>query len=231
MSASHTNPDSSFHHQPVDSSASASTPASTTTSNLQPTSSHASHSHSAPSAAAADSSTPASTTSSSDPSVASNASNAGEKKQGVEGAPAASDVGDAGVSGEEGGAGEKGEGGYPPQLHAGKLGLGPSYNTGGGIADTLTAKGEILKGKLTHNPDLVQQGHDRQSGVLQEQYHQEQSAKDEDESPFTRPDDGATEGKKGGEGELPAKGTSESEVRESGHAASASAATAGSKEN
>ncbi|GAA5824496.1 hypothetical protein JCM11251_000448 [Rhodosporidiobolus azoricus] len=230
MTASHPNPDPSFHHKPHGDNVTTSS----TTSNVEtvPASTTAAHaveptpSRSAPSGAV-DSATPASTTSTADPSVAN--PDAKEKKAGVEGAPAA-EVSDAGVSGPEGGAGEQPEGGYPPQAHAGKLGLGPSYNQGGGLADTLAAKGEILKGKITHNPALVQQGHDRQSGVLQQQYQAEKQAEEEADSPFTRPDDGATEGNPQPNAGLGEKGTTAKDVAESGHAASASAGTASTKQ-
>ncbi|GAA6023376.1 hypothetical protein JCM10207_002524 [Rhodosporidiobolus poonsookiae] len=184
-----------------------SAPITSTTSNTSSTTPIApTHSHA--SGAGADSTTPASTTSSADPSAAASASNT----EGAEGV----------------GAGEP-EGGYPPQMHAGKAGLGPHYNAGGGISDKLKGAEEILKGKLTHNPSLVEQGHDRRSGALAQKERAYENEHDED-SPFARPDDGANQGKDAPGGALPAKETTESEVRESGHAASASAATAGTKE-
>ncbi|GAA6055785.1 hypothetical protein JCM3770_004800 [Rhodotorula araucariae] len=91
------------------------------------------------------------------------------------------------------------EGGYPEQTHAGKLGYGPHAPTGGGIADRLKAKEEIFKGKLKHDDALLQQGYDRESGLLAERrraYDAEQ-----DTGAFNKPaDDGkgaATAGDKG----------------------------------
>ncbi|GAA5989959.1 hypothetical protein JCM11641_002927 [Rhodosporidiobolus odoratus] len=141
----------------------ASTP-STTSHVVEPTQSHH-HSHTAPeprveptrSEPAGTSATPASTTSNADPSVASNASNAkGHENAGPTAADAPATAAkehatrgesDVGVSGPEGGAGEVGEGGYPPQLHAGKVGLGPHYNEGGGLGDKIKGVEEVIKGK------------------------------------------------------------------------------------
>ncbi|GAA6034561.1 hypothetical protein JCM8097_005396 [Rhodosporidiobolus ruineniae] len=234
MPTSHTNPDPSFHHQPTSGAAAVETTpvVSHTTTTAAPAPSHPVEpvarepSHpvsSGPNTTA----TPASTTSSADPSVASDQHKAGTAGPTAADKPAES-TGDVGVSGPEGGAGEKGEGGLPPQLHAGKTGLGPHYNGGSGLADSLKAKEEIIKGKLKHDPSLVQQGHDRQSGALAASYREQKAAEEEKESPFARPDDGAVEGQEKPPG---AKKTSAEEVRESGHAANASAATAGTKEN
>ncbi|TNY18598.1 Proteophosphoglycan ppg4 [Rhodotorula diobovata] len=112
------------------------------------------------------------------------------------------------------------EGGYPEQMHAGKLGMGPGAPSGGGIADRLKATEEKIKGKLTHNPELVQQGKERQAGILAEKRRQYDA--EHEQGAFTNPDDGEkptdAKGDKGAE-----------EVRESGHAASKDAATAGTK--
>ncbi|GAA5913344.1 hypothetical protein JCM5296_003139 [Sporobolomyces johnsonii] len=111
---------------------------------------------------------------------------------------------------------------YPPQLHAGKLGLGPHYNDGSGLPDQLKATGEIIKGKLTHNQALVDQGHARQSGEIAQRQRAEEFASDDSPFGHTRPDDGVKKG------EAPSNPTSD-EVRESGHEARNAAATSGTK--
>ncbi|GAA6064443.1 hypothetical protein JCM10212_000142 [Sporobolomyces blumeae] len=108
---------------------------------------------------------------------------------------------------------------YPPQMHAGKAGLGPHYNDGSGIADQIKAKSEILKGKLTHNPELVEQGHKRETGELAQIARQQQDAEAED--PFAKPDDGKAEPK--------SNDPKAEDVKEDGREAKASAATAGTK--
>ncbi|GAA5962423.1 hypothetical protein JCM3765_004289 [Sporobolomyces pararoseus] len=109
---------------------------------------------------------------------------------------------------------------YPPQMHAGKAGLGPHYNDGSGFADQVKAKGEILKGKLTHNPELVEQGHLRESGALAAQARKADLNNDND-SPFARPDDGESDKK-------PENPKAE-DVKETGHEARTAAATSGTK--
>ncbi|GAA5829027.1 hypothetical protein JCM3766R1_003909 [Sporobolomyces carnicolor] len=111
---------------------------------------------------------------------------------------------------------------YPPQMHAGKAGLGPHYNDGSGFADQVKAKGEILKGKLTHNPELVEQGHQRQSGQLAAQARQADINNDDD-SPFARADDGDAAKK-------PENPKAE-DVEDSGREAKTAAATSGTKSN
>ncbi|BGP17062.1 hypothetical protein JCM10213v2_005071 [Rhodosporidiobolus nylandii] len=250
----HPNPDPSFHHQPVNGSQSrvdvptpvsgvpagssvehassspvpsharttaasaspapATAPASTATpaaEGAHPTPAHHATHEPTPSSATA---TPASTTSDASASAAkTDSAAAGEERHGEEKVRPEAGEGESAA-----GAGEP-EGGYPPQLHAGKVGLGPHYKQGGGLADSLKGKEEVLKGKLKHDEGLIQQGHDRQSGVLAAK---QRAAEDED-SPFTRPDDGATQG-------APVKQTTAADVRDSGHAASASAGTASTKQ-
>ncbi|GAA5852223.1 hypothetical protein JCM9279_006938 [Rhodotorula babjevae] len=108
--------------------------------------------------------------------------------------------------------------------HAGKLGYGPQAPSGGGLPDRLKAMEEKIKGKLTHNPDLVQQGHERDTGELAEKRRQYDAS--HDDGAFSKPTDG--------EKPTPAAGAKDDkkvadDVRESGHAASADAATAGTK--
>ncbi|GAA5872946.1 hypothetical protein JCM16303_006887 [Sporobolomyces ruberrimus] len=109
---------------------------------------------------------------------------------------------------------------YPEQKHAGKAGYGPSYNDGHGFADTVKAKGEIIKGKLTHNPELVEQGHMRQSGALAEKARQNE-INDDTDSPFSRPDDGEADKKP--------ENPKAADVKETGHEARTAAATSGTK--
>ncbi|BGP49047.1 hypothetical protein JCM10450v2_004926 [Rhodotorula kratochvilovae] len=84
--------------------------------------------------------------------------------------------------------GSEPEGGYPEQTHAGKLGYGPHAPNGGGIADRLKAKEEIFKGKLKHDEALLQQGRDRESGVLAERRRAYDA--EHDKGAFDKPADG-----------------------------------------
>lgn len=128
-------------------------------------------------------------------------------------------------------------------MSSGKAGYGPSYNDGHGFADTVKAKGEIIKGKvslsspfleflvqeltiprfslqLTHNPELVEQGHMRQSGALAEKARQNE-INDDTDSPFSRPDDGEADKKP--------ENPKAADVKETGHEARTAAATSGTK--
>ncbi|GAA5915945.1 4a-hydroxytetrahydrobiopterin dehydratase [Sporobolomyces salmoneus] len=136
-----------------------------------------------------------------------------------EGAPEKTATNESAVR-EEGAEGTSAQTEYPPQMHAGKAGLGPHYNDGSGIADQVKAKGEILKGKLTHNPELVEQGHLRETGALAAQARKAEVENDDD-SPFSRPDDGEKDHK-------PENPKAE-KVEESGHEARNAAATSGTK--
>ncbi|GEM07996.1 proteophosphoglycan ppg4 [Rhodotorula toruloides] len=132
--------------------------------------------------------------------------------------------------GAEGPAATEPEGGYPEQVHAGKLGYGPHYAGNPGISDQLKGTEEIIKGKLAHKPELVQQGHDRKDGVLAER-KREYEAEHEDDA-FSKPAEG--QGNPGG-----AKGANApsgeaagaKSVRESGDVAADKAATAPVKSN
>ncbi|KZT57028.1 hypothetical protein CALCODRAFT_496685 [Calocera cornea HHB12733] len=55
---------------------------------------------------------------------------------------------------------------YPPQLHAGKVGYGPAYNQKPGLADRVGGLKEEVEGKMTHNAELAQHGHDKMTGEL-----------------------------------------------------------------
>ncbi|KAK0444246.1 uncharacterized protein EV420DRAFT_1648940 [Desarmillaria tabescens] len=55
---------------------------------------------------------------------------------------------------------------YPEQKHAGKVGYGPQYRPGPTFADKVTGLKEEVKGKITGNQGLVQEGHERRTGEL-----------------------------------------------------------------
>ncbi|KAG8761416.1 hypothetical protein FRC14_003829 [Serendipita sp. 396] len=65
---------------------------------------------------------------------------------------------------------------YPPQLHAGKVGLGPHYAEQNQATFTDETRGikEIIKGKLKRDHDLEQQGHDRFTGDLKRRERQKE---------------------------------------------------------
>lgn len=48
----------------------------------------------------------------------------------------------------------------------GKVGLGPNYSKGAGFHDKAAGLKEEIKGKLTHNPQTAQHGHDMRTGEL-----------------------------------------------------------------
>ncbi|CAE6475470.1 unnamed protein product [Rhizoctonia solani] len=80
---------------------------------------------------------------------------------------------------------------YPPQLHAGKVGYGPHYaevhGNDSGLGAKLTGVKEQLKGKITRNHELEQQGKDRKTGELAAK----QRAKEEEKNPFHKQDEEA----------------------------------------
>ncbi|KAF8901163.1 hypothetical protein CPB84DRAFT_1777889 [Gymnopilus junonius] len=53
---------------------------------------------------------------------------------------------------------------YPPQRHAGKVGYGPNLPDDPNLIDRVVGLVDELKGKVTHNPDLVQHGHEIYTG-------------------------------------------------------------------
>ncbi|KPV71809.1 uncharacterized protein RHOBADRAFT_56424 [Rhodotorula graminis WP1] len=108
--------------------------------------------------------------------------------------------------------------------HAGKLGYGPQAPSGGGLPDRLKAMEEKIKGKLTHNPELVQQAHERDTGELAEKRRQYDAS--HDDGAFNKPAE--DDEPKPAAAATTKEGKAE-DVRESGHAASADAATAGTK--
>ncbi|KAJ3503455.1 hypothetical protein NMY22_g18246 [Coprinellus aureogranulatus] len=58
------------------------------------------------------------------------------------------------------------EGGYPPQLHTGKVGYGPNFHPDPTLGEKWDGLKEEVKGKVKHNPELVQHGKDKISGEL-----------------------------------------------------------------
>ncbi|KAJ3486633.1 hypothetical protein NLI96_g4108 [Meripilus lineatus] len=62
----------------------------------------------------------------------------------------------------------KAEGDYPEQRHAGAVGLGPEYGKGASTGDQLQGWKEEIVGKITHNDDKVQHGHDLRTGEINE---------------------------------------------------------------
>ncbi|KAI0314182.1 hypothetical protein OF83DRAFT_1138058 [Amylostereum chailletii] len=63
---------------------------------------------------------------------------------------------------------------YPPQLHAGKVGYGPSYGRGVGMGEKIAGVKEEVVGKVLRKPETVEHGHLRRTGELK---RQEQDAK------------------------------------------------------
>ncbi|KIL64938.1 hypothetical protein M378DRAFT_178534 [Amanita muscaria Koide BX008] len=57
---------------------------------------------------------------------------------------------------------------YPEQKHAGRVGLGPNYSTDADMSDKLKGLYEEAKGKLLHEPELVERGHARRIGEVKE---------------------------------------------------------------
>ncbi|KZS87405.1 hypothetical protein SISNIDRAFT_419586 [Sistotremastrum niveocremeum HHB9708] len=82
---------------------------------------------------------------------------------------------------QEGGApSDLGPDGYPPQLHAGKVGYGPNYATqnGGDFSSKITGLKEEVKGKILRKPELVETGHARRTGELAKKKQSEEDAND-----------------------------------------------------
>ncbi|KAH8923827.1 hypothetical protein BT69DRAFT_1319275 [Atractiella rhizophila] len=70
---------------------------------------------------------------------------------------------------------------YPPQLHAGKLeGVGPEYHNEHKFSSKMTGVKEQMKGHITRNHDLVNQGKERYSGELA----QKEREHEQNENPF-----------------------------------------------
>ncbi|KAM0748907.1 hypothetical protein T439DRAFT_327417 [Meredithblackwellia eburnea MCA 4105] len=91
------------------------------------------------------------------------------------------------------GGGEVDKDGYPPQLHAGKVGLGPHYHEGPTLADKMQGVKETIKGKITRDPELAEQGKQRITGELQEK----ERAEDQAEDPFAAEKKAASKNEEG----------------------------------
>ncbi|ESK91903.1 proteophosphoglycan ppg4 [Moniliophthora roreri MCA 2997] len=74
---------------------------------------------------------------------------------------------------------------YPPQRHAGATGYGPNYHPGPTFSDKMTGVKEELKGTLTGNTELKQQGKDRRTGELKRREAEE----DDKSDPFATPEE------------------------------------------
>ncbi|KAJ7040707.1 hypothetical protein C8F04DRAFT_1081831 [Mycena alexandri] len=74
---------------------------------------------------------------------------------------------------------------YPEQKHAGAVGYGPNYHQTPGFLDKVTGLKEEVKGKVTHNPELAAQGHDRMTGELKKKELEADAAED----PFANPEE------------------------------------------
>ncbi|KIK57406.1 hypothetical protein GYMLUDRAFT_263155 [Collybiopsis luxurians FD-317 M1] len=79
---------------------------------------------------------------------------------------------------------------YPEQRHAGAVGYGPQYRQGVSVGDKLTGLKEELKGKVTKNPELVEQGKERRTGELKKKQEQEDTEKND---PFKEPGEDNTQ--------------------------------------
>ncbi|KAF9652486.1 hypothetical protein BDM02DRAFT_3183528 [Thelephora ganbajun] len=55
---------------------------------------------------------------------------------------------------------------YPPQRHAGAVGLGPEFGKGATIGERVDGLKQEIKGKINHDPKLVEHGRDQHTGEL-----------------------------------------------------------------
>ncbi|KAI6121129.1 hypothetical protein F5141DRAFT_998221 [Pisolithus sp. B1] len=56
--------------------------------------------------------------------------------------------------------------GFPPQRHAGAIGLGPEYAMGASTSEKLQGLKEEMKGKITGKLELVEHGRELRTGEL-----------------------------------------------------------------
>lgn len=77
------------------------------------------------------------------------------------------------------------EGQLPPQRHAGAVGLGPAYGQGAGLGEKLGGMQEEIRGKIMKNPELVEHGRERRTGILKKKEQQQ----NDEEDPFAKPED------------------------------------------
>jgi len=80
------------------------------------------------------------------------------------------------------------EGGYPPQIHAGAVGLGPDYGAQqrATAGDKIQGYKEEIAGKITRNHDKVQHGKEMRTGELKKKQHEH----DDQANPFGNAADG-----------------------------------------
>jgi len=76
---------------------------------------------------------------------------------------------------------------YPPQLHAGKVGLGPHYGEANRvtIGEQITGIRETIKGRLKHDSQLEERGHERITGELK------RKEREKENDPFEETQDSA----------------------------------------
>lgn len=82
--------------------------------------------------------------------------------------PHPSEIDPANIPSDESKTSDLGPDGYPPQLHAGKVGYGPEYGKGAGFADKVGGMKEQLVGKMKHDEGMIQHGKERQAGMTHE---------------------------------------------------------------
>lgn len=75
--------------------------------------------------------------------------------------------------------------GFPPQRHAGAVGLGPEYAMGASVSEKLEGLKEEIKGKITKRPNLVEHGRELRTGELKRKVRAQADTHD----PFATPDD------------------------------------------
>lgn len=71
--------------------------------------------------------------------------------------------------------------GFPPQRHAGAVGLGPEYAMGASVSEKLEGLKDEIKGKITGKPQLVEHGRELRTGELKRKEKAQADAHD----PFT----------------------------------------------
>ncbi|KAH9920235.1 uncharacterized protein BXZ73DRAFT_80179 [Epithele typhae] len=72
---------------------------------------------------------------------------------------------------------------YPPQRHAGAVGLGPEYAKGASTGEKVDGWKEEMKGKILRKPEVVQHGHDLRTGAVKKQQMED------DSNPFQNADE------------------------------------------
>ncbi|KAI6157130.1 hypothetical protein BKA82DRAFT_994451 [Pisolithus tinctorius] len=76
--------------------------------------------------------------------------------------------------------------GFPPQRHAGAVGLGPEYAITTGFSDKLQGLKEEVKGKILGKPELTEHGRERRTGELKRKEREQADTQD----PFANPGGG-----------------------------------------